>query len=170
MVKKSKRKRRPQIKDSAPYCSDVAGPHIIIRTMTRCLRFVATPLIRFLYRSCLFEVVTAESTLHIQLEHKILRRKVMRYKLLVLFISLNLCGAAAADTIQVIVNGTVCGLCATGIEKTFRAQPEVKSVDVDLENKLVTIHTREGRTIDDSKIRELLGTAGYSVTGIVRKK
>jgi copper chaperone CopZ len=94
----------------------------------------------------------------------------MRYKLLVLFICLSLCGAAAADTVQAIINGKVCSLCATGIEKTFRAQPEVKSVDVDLENKLVTIHTMEGQTIDDLKIRELLGSAGYSVTGIVRKK
>jgi len=94
----------------------------------------------------------------------------MHYNLLVLFVWLILCGAAAADIVQATVNGTACGLCAAGIEKTFRAQPEVKSVDVDLENKLVTIHTREGRTIDDSKIRKLLGTAGYSVTGIVRKK
>jgi copper chaperone CopZ len=94
----------------------------------------------------------------------------MRYKLLVLFIGLSLCGAAAADTIQATVNGMVCGFCATGIEKTFKAQPEVKTVDVDLENKLVTIHTREGRTIDDSKITTLLGGAGYSVMGIVRKK
>ena len=94
----------------------------------------------------------------------------MRYKLLVLFIGLSLCGAAAADTIQATVNGMVCGFCATGIEKTFRAQPEVKTVDVDLENKLVTIHTREGQTIDDSKIKKLLAGAGYSVTGIVRKK
>ena len=94
----------------------------------------------------------------------------MRYKLLVLFTSLSLCGAAAADTIQATVNGMVCGFCATGIEKTFRAQPEVKSIDVDLENKVVTIHTREGQTMDDSKIKKLLRGAGYSVTGIVRKK
>ena len=69
----------------------------------------------------------------------------MRYKLLVLFICLSLCGAAAADTVQAIINGKVCSLCGTGIEKTFRAQPEVKSVDVDLENKLVTIHTMRSR-------------------------
>jgi copper chaperone CopZ len=94
----------------------------------------------------------------------------MRYKLLVLLIGLSLCGASAADTIQATVNGMVCGFCATGIEKTFKAQPEVKGVDVDLENKLVTIHTSEGRTMEDSKIRKLLGGAGYSVTGIVRKK
>ena len=94
----------------------------------------------------------------------------MRYKLLVLLIWLSLCGAAAADTIQVTVNGTVCSLCATGIEKTFRAQPEVKTVDVDLENKLVTIQTKQGQTIDDSKIRKLLGNAGYSVVAVARQK
>jgi copper chaperone CopZ len=94
----------------------------------------------------------------------------MRYKLLVSFIWLSLCVAAAADTIQAIIHGKICGLCATEIEKTFRAQPEVKAIDVDLENKLVTIHTREGQTMDDSKIKKLLGSAGYSVTGIVGKK
>ena len=95
----------------------------------------------------------------------------MRYTLLVsLIIALNLCGVAAADTIQATVNGMVCGFCATGIEKTFRAQPEIKTVDVDLENKLVTLQTKQGQMIDDSKIRKLLGNAGYSVVRIVRKK
>ena len=94
----------------------------------------------------------------------------MRHTLLVLVIALSLCGVAAAETIQTTVNGMVCGFCATGIEKTFKAQPEVKSVNVDLEKKLVTINTREGKTIDDSKIKKLLGNAGYSVVGIVRKK
>lgn len=132
---------------------------------------IATPLIRFFYKTYLFEVdYSSNRHNHGQLERTILRRKIIRYKLLVLFIWLSLCGAAAADTIQAIVNGTVCGLCATGIEKTFRAQPEVKTVDIDLENKMVTIHTRKGQTIDDSKIRKLLGSAGYSITGIVRKK
>jgi mercuric ion binding protein len=94
----------------------------------------------------------------------------MRYTLFVLVIVLGLCGVVAADTIQATVNGMVCGFCATGIEKTFRAQPEVEAVDVDLENKLVTIHTKQGRTIDDSKIKKLLGNAGYSVARIARQK
>jgi copper chaperone CopZ len=94
----------------------------------------------------------------------------MRYTLLVSIIALTLCSVSAADTIQATVNGMVCGFCATGIEKTFKAQPEVKTVDVDLENKLVTLQTKQGQTIDDSKIRKLLGNAGYSVVGIVRKK
>ena len=94
----------------------------------------------------------------------------MLHRLLTLIISLIVCSVAAADTIRATVNGMVCGFCATGIEKTFRAQPEVKTVDVDLENKLVTIHTKQGQTLDDAKIKKLLGNAGYSVVALVRGK
>jgi copper chaperone CopZ len=94
----------------------------------------------------------------------------MQKHLLTIVVIFGLTTAVSADTIKATVNGMVCGFCATGIEKTFRAQPEIKTVDVDLENKLVTLQTKQGQTIDDSKIRKLLGNAGYSVVGIVRKK
>jgi len=94
----------------------------------------------------------------------------MRYALLALIIGLNLCGVAAADTIKASVNGMVCAFCATGIEKTFKAQSEVKTVNVDLQKKLVTIETKEGKTIDDARLKKLIGNAGYSVVAIVREK
>ena len=94
----------------------------------------------------------------------------MRYGLLTLIISLSICGVAAAETIKVTVNGMVCGFCATGIEKTFKAQPEVKTVIVDLENKFVTIHTKEGQTMDDATLKKLLGNTGYSVVAVAREK
>ena len=43
-------------------------------------------------------------------------------------ISLSVCSLAAADTITATIHGNACNLCATAIAKTFRAQPEVKSV------------------------------------------
>jgi cation transport ATPase len=94
----------------------------------------------------------------------------MRYTLLALIIDLSLCGIAAADTIKTSVNGMVCAFCATGIEKTFKAQPEVKTVTVDLQNKLVTIQTKQGQTIDDGKLKKLFGNTGYSVVAIAREK
>jgi cation transport ATPase len=94
----------------------------------------------------------------------------MRYTLLALIIGLSLCGIAAADTIKTSVNGMVCAFCATGIEKTFKAQPEVKTVTVDLQKKLVTIQTKEGQTIDDGKLKKLFGNTGYSVVAIAREK
>lgn len=94
----------------------------------------------------------------------------MQKYLLIIVGTFGLTAAVSADTIKATVNGMVCGFCATGIEKTFRAQPEVKTVIVDLENKLVTIHTKQGQTLDDAKIKKLLGNAGYSVVGLAREK
>jgi mercuric ion binding protein len=94
----------------------------------------------------------------------------MQKQLLTIIIFFGLTAAISADTIKATVNGMVCGFCATGIEKTFRAQPEVKSVDVDLENKLVTIQTKAGQKMDDAKIKKLLGNAGYSVVVVARQK
>ena len=93
----------------------------------------------------------------------------MRYYLTII-VSLGLSAMACADTIRATVNGMVCGFCATGIEKTFKAQPEVKSVTVDLQKRLVTVATKEGQAIDDTKLRKLIGNAGYSVVSIDRSK
>jgi cation transport ATPase len=82
----------------------------------------------------------------------------MKKYLLTIVLIFGLAAAVSADTIRVTVNGTVCVLCATGIEKTFKAQPEVKTVDVDLENKLVTIQTKQGKTLEDEKSRSCSAT------------
>jgi copper chaperone CopZ len=46
----------------------------------------------------------------------------------------------------------------------------MKAVNVDLEKKLITIQTKQGQTIDDAKIKKLLGNAGYSVVTVARQK
>jgi copper chaperone CopZ len=90
--------------------------------------------------------------------------------MLVLIMTLGLSAAVSAETITVTVTGTACTLCERGIEKIFRAQPEVKTVDVDLENKLITVTTKPGRTLGDPKIIQLLKNSGYSVATIKRAK
>ena len=82
--------------------------------------------------------------------------------------SLSVCSLAVADTITATIHGNACNLCATAIEKTFRAQPEVKSVD--LENRVITIETKRGQTMDDAKMKKLLADAGYAVVTVARKK
>ena len=94
----------------------------------------------------------------------------MKRHLVVLTITFGLSAAVSADTIKATVNGMVCGFCATGIEKTFKAQREVKSVNVDLKNKLVTVTTKEGETLDDKKLTRLLKNSGYSVARIDRAR
>lgn len=81
-----------------------------------------------------------------------------------------LTSAAHAETIKASVNGLVCAFCATGIEKTFKAEAAVETVHVDLESKLVTIGTKQGQMMDDATVTKLITDAGYTVTGIKRDK
>ena len=81
-----------------------------------------------------------------------------------------LASAASAETIKASVNGLVCSFCATGIEKTFKAEAAVEKVHVDLDNKLVTINTKSDQKMDDATVTKLITDAGYTVTNITREK
>jgi len=94
----------------------------------------------------------------------------MKRILLILIMLAGLSGAALAETIQTTVNGMVCAFCATGIEKTFRKQPEVATVHVDLHKKTVTITTKPGKTLSDAEIKEVVTYSGYTMGKIVRTK
>ncbi len=75
---------------------------------------------------------------------------------------------ARAETIEMKVNGLVCGFCAQGIEKTLRRNAATADVLVSLENRLVAIATREGTDIPDADLRKALTDAGYQVKAIER--
>jgi mercuric ion binding protein len=94
----------------------------------------------------------------------------MRRSLLTLVVLAGLSSSALAETITTAVNGMVCAFCATGIEKTFRKQPEVATVKVDLPKKRVIITTKPGQTLSDSKIKEVVTYSGYTMGKIVRQK
>jgi mercuric ion binding protein len=94
----------------------------------------------------------------------------MTKQLLTLAIMFAFTAAVSADTIKATVNGMVCGFCATAIEKTFKKQPEVSKVNVDLKNRLVTVTTKSGQTIDDARFKKLMTNTGYSVVSIDRAK
>ena len=94
----------------------------------------------------------------------------MKIKLITLIIAFGLTTIVSAETIHTTVNGMVCAFCATGIEKTFRKQPEVATVKVDLPTKQVTITTKAGKTLSDAKIKEVVTYSGYTMGKIVRQK
>ena len=94
----------------------------------------------------------------------------MRRNVIIFAILVALAGLAFAETITTTVNGMVCAFCATGIEKTFRKQPDVATVKVDLPTKRVTITTKPGKTLSDAKIREIVTYSGYTMGKIVRQK
>jgi len=81
---------------------------------------------------------------------------------------LTFSSAISAATIEMTVNGLVCGFCAQGIEKTLRKNPATADVVVSLENRLVAVATKPGTDIDDAVLRRALADAGYDVKAIAR--
>ncbi|HEY4366611.1 MAG TPA: heavy-metal-associated domain-containing protein [Steroidobacteraceae bacterium] len=73
-----------------------------------------------------------------------------------------------AATIEMTVNGLVCGFCAQGIEKTLRKNAATADVLVSLENRLVVVATKEGSDITDETLKRALTDAGYDVKSIAR--
>jgi periplasmic mercuric ion binding protein len=94
----------------------------------------------------------------------------MRKTILTVIALVALNASVWAETITTHVNGMVCAFCATGIEKTFRKQPEVASVRVDLTKKQVVITTKPGHTLSDAKIKEVVTYSGYTMEKIHRAK
>ena len=94
----------------------------------------------------------------------------MRNTILTTVIAITLVASVSAETITTTVKGMVCAFCATGIEKTFRKQPEVATVHVDLPKKTVTITTKPGKKLNDAKIKEVVTYSGYTMGRIVRQK
>lgn len=68
---------------------------------------------------------------------------------------------AVSNELRVGVKGMVCAFCAQGIEKKFKAQSEVESVQVSLESKFVLLKFKEGQHLSKDKIIEILKDAGY---------
>lgn len=75
---------------------------------------------------------------------------------------------AHAATIELTVNGLVCGFCAQGIEKTLRRNAATDDVFVSLENRLVAVATKPDTDIADDVLRKALKDAGYDVKAIAR--
>jgi copper chaperone CopZ len=76
---------------------------------------------------------------------------------------------AANKEVKVNVNGMVCGFCAQGITKKFKAEPGVASVDVKLSEKVVSLSLKPDGSVTDDRITELLKDSGYTVVNIERK-
>lgn len=85
-----------------------------------------------------------------------------------LVIALVPASVVEAGTIEMKVNGLVCGFCAQGIEKTLRKNPATADVVVSLENRLVAVATKDGQDIADDELTQALKDAGYDVKSITR--
>lgn len=89
-------------------------------------------------------------------------------KIFLMFLLLMAGTAAWAGEIEIKVSGMVCSMCAQGIQKKFKAHSEIKSLKVDLDQKLVQLSTHEGKDLSDQLITKIITEAGYNVASIKR--
>jgi copper chaperone len=64
------------------------------------------------------------------------------------------------------VPGVSCEHCRAAITKEVGVVSGVQSVEVDLEQKLVTVH---GQGLDDGAVRAAIDEAGYDIAGLERE-
>jgi copper chaperone CopZ len=75
---------------------------------------------------------------------------------------------ASESAALVRVNGMVCDFCVRAVQQTFRKQAEVASVAVDLDQKIVRIGFKPGKTLPEAKIRDLIKRSGYAFVSLER--
>ena len=64
------------------------------------------------------------------------------------------------------MSGMVCAFCAQGIEKKMRALSQTKDVYVNLKQRVVAVELKEGQTLSNDTVKDLIKDAGYEVTSI----
>ena len=72
----------------------------------------------------------------------------------------------ATQTIKANVNGMVCAFCAQGIEKKMRALSQTKDVYVNLKQRVVAVELKDGQTISQQTVKDIVKKAGYEVISI----
>ena len=89
---------------------------------------------------------------------------------LLILLSQNNFANQSGDVTYVDVNGLVCDFCARALEKVFSKQQEVESINVNLDDKIITINFKSSKNLDDATITKLITDSGYNVEAIRHEK
>jgi copper chaperone CopZ len=74
------------------------------------------------------------------------------------------------ELITIDAKGLVCDFCARALEKVFMKQDSVTGIDVNLDNGIILISLKNGKTMDDATITKLVTDAGYNIGSIKHAK
>ena len=74
------------------------------------------------------------------------------------------------EVLSISVNGLVCDFCARSIEKLFSKKESVKSINVNLEQMLITISLKKGKRLNDDIITKVITDSGYDIREIRRDR
>lgn len=94
----------------------------------------------------------------------------MKYLFTLVLISLlgSVSLSYAEETITAEVHGMVCEFCAVGLEQQFEKCDEVETIAVSLEEGTVRLTLKEGQTMDDERITQIITDNGINVASINR--
>lgn len=67
-------------------------------------------------------------------------------------------------TKEIVIDGMKCMHCAAAVEEALKKVKDVKSVDINLEEKKATLLVFEG--IDEAKLSKAVAVAGFTVVEI----
>ena len=79
-------------------------------------------------------------------------------------------GKLENEVLSIYVNGLVCDFCARSIEKLFSKKESVKSINVNLEQMLITINLKKGKSLNDDLITKVINDSGYDIREIRRDR
>lgn len=83
----------------------------------------------------------------------------------------NLKESTSREMTKIIkVHGMVCAFCSNSIEKKFKKQKAVKSVNVNLESKKVTLVLKSREVFPDEEIKKIITASGFHPISIENKK
>ena len=74
------------------------------------------------------------------------------------------------EVLSISVNGLVCDFCARSIEKLFSKKESVKSINVNLEDMLITISLKKGKSLNNDIITKVVTDSGYDIREIRRDR
>jgi copper chaperone CopZ len=73
---------------------------------------------------------------------------------------------AKSNDLRVNVNGLVCDFCARALEKVFSKEEAIQGINVNLDTKIITINFKDGQSLSDENVTQLITDAGYKVENI----
>jgi len=74
----------------------------------------------------------------------------------------------ASDDILVKMDGMTCEMCVKTIKKKFKKQDSVENITGNFDEQNVTIDVKEGHTLSDETIKEIVDWAGFDLIEINR--
>lgn len=67
---------------------------------------------------------------------------------------------------EIAVNGMVCAFCASSLKKKFEKNKAVEKINVDLENKKVSVKFKDGKSMKDKELKKIITASGFKVVSI----